>query len=145
VEFSSFPPPSRKLDLRVIFEIPLRQFIWWLALILLISLAGYPGVVCITPMAWLIALRVGNQVAASSRSAMPKSRLIEAGLAGGLLGLLQGILFAVIIPFMGPVQSDEWTKGIGLILIILIAGIWIGAGLSFFTAYLNETRRGGVA
>lgn len=132
------------MDLRIVFEIPLRQFVWWLALVLLISLAGYPSVACVTPGAWLIALRVGNQVSVRSKSVYPKSRLTEAGLAGGLLGLLQGILFAVIIPFMGPVQSDEWTKGFGLILIILVAGIWIGAGLSFFTAYLNENRRGGV-
>lgn len=144
MEYSPFPPPSRKLDLRIVFEIPLRQFVWWLALVLLISLAGYPGVVCVTPVVWLIALRVGHQVSVRSKSVYPKSRLAEAGLAGGLLGLLQGILFAVIIPFMGPVQSDEWTKGFGLILIMLVAGIWVGAGLSFFTAYLNENRRGGV-
>ena len=144
MEYRPFPPPSRKLDIRVIFEIPLRQFVWWLVLVLLISFAGYPGVVCVTPMAWLIALRVGNQVSARSRSVLPKSRLTEAGLAGGLLGLLQGILFTVVIPFMGPIQSNEWTKGIGLILIMLVAGVWIGAGLSFFTAYLNENRRGGI-
>ena len=136
-----FPAPKEKLDLRVIFEVPLRQFVWWLVMVLLVTFAGYPGVVCVTPMAWLIALRVGNLCAAHSRSMLPKHRLTEAGLAGGLLGLLQGALFGVIVPFMGPVADNEWAKATGLIVIMVIAGIWIGAGFSFFTAYLNEQRR----
>jgi len=136
-----FPAPKEKLDLRVIFEVPLQQFGWWLAMVLLLTFAGYPGVVCVTPMAWLIALRVGNLCIARSKSVLPRHRLTEAALAGGFLGLLQGILFGVIVPFMGPIADNEWTKATGLIAIMVIAGIWIGAGLAYFTAYLNEQKR----
>ena len=66
---------------------------------------------------------------------------MEATLAGGLLGLLQGILFIVIIPFLGPIQSDERARTIILALIQLVFGVFAGAGLSLFTAYLNEQRR----
>ena len=134
-------PAARGLDLRVVIETPLRQFAPWLAVVLLVTFAGYPGVVCITPMAWLIALRVGNIVAWRSRSAQSSRRLTEAALAGGLFGLLQGVLFGVISPFMGPIQADEWTRAIVLILIMIAVGIFAGAGLSFFTAYLNEQKR----
>ena len=132
---------STYLDLRVIFETPLRQFVLWLAMVVLVSLAGYPGVVCVTPMAWLIALRVGNICVARSRSEKKSQRLFEAALAGGFLGLLQGILFLVVIPFLGPIQADEWTQTIILTAIMIIVGIVAGAGFSFFTAYLNERRR----
>ena len=135
------PSSLKSLDLRTVIEVPLRQFIPWLAVVLFVTWTGYPGVVCITPMAWLLALRVGNICVARSKSDSSSRRLLEAALAGGLLGLLQGILFTVIIPLMGPIEPSEGAKTIILILILLIVGIFAGAGLSFFTAYLNEQRR----
>jgi len=136
------PPASvKRLDLRTIIEVPLRQFVPWLAMVILVTWAGYPGVICVTPMAWLIALRVGNICVARSTSELPSRRLLEAALAGGFLGFLQGVLFIVIIQFLGPIQADEWTRTIILMLILLVVGMFAGAGLSFFTAYLNERRR----
>jgi len=122
-------------------ETPLRQFVPWLLMVLLVTFAGYPGVICVTPMAWLIALRVGNIVAWRSKSELSSRRLTEAALAGAFFGFLQGLLFAVIVPSMGPINANEWTKTIVLILIMTAVGIFAGAGLSFFTAYLNEQRR----
>lgn len=131
----------KNLDFRVVLETPLRQFVPWLAMVLLVAFAGYPGVACVTPIAWLLALRVGNICVARSRSAESSQRLLEAALAGGFLGFLQGILFLVVVPFMGSIQSNEITKTIILISIMLIVGMIAGAGLSFFTAFLNEQRR----
>lgn len=132
---------SERLDLRVVIETSLRQFVPWLAIVLLVTVVGYPSVVCVTPMAWLLALRVGIIVPQQSRSAQSSRRLTEAALAGGLFGFLQGVLFTVIIPFMGPIQTNEWMKTIVLTLIMIVVGIFAGAGLSFFTAYLNEQKR----
>ena len=95
-------------------------------MVLLVTLTGYPGVVCVTPMAWLLALRVGNLVTWRSKSGLRFQRLTEAALAGGFLGLLQGILFGLIIPFMGPIQQDEWGNSI-----MLVVGILAGAGFHF--------------
>jgi|SRR5215207_3808433 len=132
---------SNRLDLRVIIETPLRQFVLWLAMVLLVTWAGYPGVVCVTPMAWLIALRVGNLCVWRSKSALSSRRLTEAALAGALLGLLQGLLFAGIITLLEPINADERTRTIILTLILSVAGVFAGATLSFVTAYLNERRR----
>jgi hypothetical protein len=132
---------SPKLDLRMIFETPIRQFAPWLASVLVVTWAGYPGVICVTPLAWLMALRVGNVCVARSRSESSSSRLAEAALAGGIFGLLQGVLFAVLVPLMGPIQADEQTRMAMITLIMLVLGVLAGAGLSFFTAFLNEQRR----
>lgn len=134
-------PSPNNLDFRVMIETPLRQFVPWLAIVLLVTFAGQPGVVCVTPMASLIALRVGNICAARSRSQLSSRRLTEAALAGGLFGFLQGVLFGIISPFMGPIKDDEWTRAIVLILIMIVVGTFAGAGLSFITAYLNEQRK----
>src|SRR6185503_4169289 len=132
------PPSSPNgLDLRVILETPVRQFVPWLMMVFLVTWAGYPGVVCVTPMAWLIALRVGNLCVARSRSETRSRRLTEAALAGAVLGLLQGVLFAAIISFLEPINPDERTRSMALTLIMTMVGIFAAAGLSFFTAYLN--------
>jgi len=51
--------PLSRLDIRLILEHPLRQFAPWLVVVLLATWSGYPGIVCITPLAWLMALWVG--------------------------------------------------------------------------------------
>src|SRR5262245_63787603 len=107
---TTLPPSSNGLDLRNVIETPLRQFVPWLLMVFLVTWAGYPGVVCVTPMAWLIALRVGNLVAARSRSDSSSRRLTEAALAGAVLGLLQGILFAAIISFLEPISADDRSR-----------------------------------
>ncbi len=132
---------SKKLDLRTVIKVSLSQFIPWLVMVVIVSLAGFPGVVCVTPMAWLIALRVGNLCVARSASQEPSRRLLEAAFAGRFLGLLQGILFTVMIPFMGPIETNEQTNMLVLTLILLIAGVFAGAGLSLFTAYSTERQR----
>jgi len=132
---------STSLDWRIVIETPLRQFVPWLAIVLLMTFAGYPGVVCVTPMAWLIALRVGNICVWRSRSEQSSRRLTEAALAGGVLGFLQGLLFAVIISRLEPISPDDQTKSIVLTLIMIAVGILAGAALAFVTAYLNEQRR----
>jgi NhaP-type Na+/H+ or K+/H+ antiporter len=132
---------NSSLDLRNAIETPLRQFVPWLAVVLLVTWAGYPGVVCVTPMAWLIALRVGNICAWRSRSEQSSRRLTEASIGGAILGLLQGILFAVIISRLQPISASDQTKSNILTLIMIVVGIFAGAGLSFFIAYLNEQRR----
>jgi MFS family permease len=134
-------PSSNGLDFRVVLETPLRQFIGWLAMVILVTWAGYPGVVCVTPMAWLIALRVGNLVAARSRSESSTRRLTEAALAGAILGLLQGILFAVIISQLEPINPEEGARSTALTIGMIVVGILVGAVLSFITAYFNEQRR----
>lgn len=133
--------PPTGLDVRNILETPLRQFVPWLAAVLVVTFAGYPGVVCVTPMAWLIALQVGNVAVRRSRSASSASRKLEAALAGAFLGLLQGILFAVIITQLEPISADEQARSTVLTIGMTVAGIVLGALLSFITAYFSEQRR----
>jgi hypothetical protein len=132
---------SENIDLRLILIVPLGQFAPWLAAVLLVTWAGYPGVICVTPMAWLIALRVGIVCVARSTSARSSQRLVEAALAGGWFGLLQGLLFGIFVPFMGDIQPTERTSAAVLSLIMLAVGILAGVGFSVFTAFLVERRR----
>ena len=53
------------------------------------SLAGYPGVICMTPLAWLLALPTGVRCVLNSRSDGTRVLLREAALAGVGLGLIE--------------------------------------------------------
>lgn len=135
-------PPTPALDLRVILESALRLFAPWLVAVLLVTWAGYPGVVCVTPLAWLMALSVGARCASRSSSPKPSQRLLEAALAGALFGLLQGVLFFFIAPRLGPINADEQASAIGISFGMLCVGVPAGAGLSAFNAWLVQRRRG---
>ncbi len=135
------PSSSNRLDLRAVFEIPLRQFAPWLVTVLLVTWAGYSGVVCVTPLAWLIALRVGIICVARSRSIESKRRIQEAALAGAWFGLLQGLLLWGIVPRMGPIQESEQASAKLIMLIMVVIGMLAGSALSVFTAYQIERKR----
>ena len=132
---------SSAFDVRVALETPLRLFAPWLAAVLLVTWAGYPGVVRVTPFAWLLALRVGLRCAAHSRSSKPNQRILEAALAGGFFGFLQGVLFFIIAPRMGPISSSEQGSALGIGLFLLCGGVFAAAGLSAFNAWLYLRRR----
>lgn len=123
-----------------ILDSALRLFAVWLVMVLITTWAGYPGVVCVTPMAWLLALSVGTRCASISPSPLPNRRILEAAAAGGLLGLLQGILFIVITSFMSQIAPDERISSIAISLIILLGGMLVAAGLAAFNAWLLEQR-----
>jgi hypothetical protein len=133
--------PRRPLDLRVIVAIPLGQFAPWLAMVLLVSRAGYPGGVCVTPLAWLIALRVGLMCATHSARPLLGRRLLEAALAGGWLGFLQGALFFVIAPRLGAIKASEQTAAVMIGAGMVVMGMLAGASLANFMAYQAERRR----
>lgn len=135
--YNMFLPPSSKLDAKAIFIVPLQLFAGWLGIVMLGTWIGYSNIVCLTPLAWIIAIRVGHQIVVRSKSALPTNKMTEAGLAGALLGLLQGILFAIVLSMMDTGQSSASTPPTGMILLASFASVWIGAGLSFFTAYLK--------
>lgn len=125
---------------RLILESALRLFTPWLVMVIAVTWAGFPGVVCITPLAWLLALAVGVRIEAHSPSLEKRPRLRQAALAGGFLGLLQGLLFILILPRLGPLQADERSMAAGIAIFFLISGILVAAGLSTFTAWLAQRR-----
>jgi hypothetical protein len=130
------------LNVRLILETPLQYFVFWLVAVLLVTWAGYPGVICVTPMAWLMSLVVGRRCATQSTSPTRAKGLLEAALAGALFGLLQGVLFFIVAPRMGPITAREQTSALGISLGMLCVGIPVAAGLSTFTAWLVQQRNG---
>jgi hypothetical protein len=124
-----------------ILDAALRFFTAWLILVLVYAWAGNPGVVCITPLAWLLALAVGLRVAERSSSPAPAQRIREAAQAGALLGLLQGLLFLVMVQRLGEIAPDEMMATILISAGMVCLGILVSAALAACNAWLLEQRK----
>jgi hypothetical protein len=63
-------------------------------------------------------------------------------LAGGIFGLLQGVLFTAIVPFMGEIKANEQQKAVVLAVVMIGVGAIISAVFSVAIAASQERRRG---
>jgi hypothetical protein len=90
----------------------------WVALTALFVAIDYPAVLCVTPLAWVLALYAGR---VCGQGAGGRSGLVEAGVAGGLLGLAQGLLFGLLSVLLEPSEAAE-ARG------ALLRGFGIGLG-----------------
>ncbi len=131
---------SSKWDLRSVLVTPATQFLPWLAAVVLVSWAGYPGVVCVTPLAWLIAARVGLLVMNNSTSQTRHTRYQEAAAAGAVLGLLQGLLLTGVLLILLPMAEAERPRAALLGALLTLVGLPAGAAWSLLTAWLLAHR-----
>lgn len=84
------------LDKNAIMSGLFLPLLFWTGSVIAISWFGYPGIICITPLAWLLALPVGMRVRRESVS--PGSRpVFEAALGGGILGFWQALLVPAVM------------------------------------------------
>jgi hypothetical protein len=118
------------LDLRAIFRTLALPVIFWVAAVLVITIFQFPGVVCVTPVGWLLAVPVGRDVVSHTRSTELHTRKLEAGIAGGLLGFFQGGLFMLVILFGMELFPKERFPMIVLGSAVLLVGILVCAVLS---------------
>ncbi len=132
----------KSLDPAVVIKSFSVPFLIWLIAVLGVGIAArQPGVVCATPMAWLLALWVGLRSANYTRAQKKAGRLIEAACAGALLGLLQGVLFAVMVQVIGGIRTDERQKALLLTLLMITVGTIVTALLSLVICASQESRR----
>ena len=106
------------LDLRAISASLFLPLLLWTGSVVAISLSGYPVVICMTPLAWLLAMPVGLRLRREITPAMDvptaagpafvsaRSLARHAALCGAALGLWQGLLFAASLAFYPALRSD---------------------------------------
>ena len=85
--------PHPALDRDAIIAGLMAPLLLWTGSVMFVTLMGYPGVVCMTPAAWLFAMLVGARIRRDSTT--PGTGPIrEAAIAGAILGFWEGALFA---------------------------------------------------
>lgn len=121
-------------------------FLVWGAMVFIVTYAGQPGVACMTPLAWLLALPAGWNYAIFSRGRAGKQPFIAGAILGAILGLLFGLLFFGVATYWMPVGSDaeEVEKMRNIVVFMIAGGTVIAAVLSGFMAHraVSLQRRG---
>jgi hypothetical protein len=123
------PQAASGMDWSAILNASIRTFIYWGAVITLITWKGAPGVLCITPIAWLLAAWVAKLYLSRTRS-HPSQWVKEAALAGGLFGFLQGVLFVVLGQVLMPLAPGEQANMLLIGVISTVIGLLAGAFLA---------------
>jgi hypothetical protein len=121
-------------------------FIVWGGLVAIVTYAGQPGVACMTPLAWLLALPAGWNYVVFSGERAGKQPFIGGAILGAILGLLFGVLFYFVANYGMPVGDDpeEIAKMNNIVIFMIAGGTVIAAILSGFMAYRASSlqRRG---
>lgn len=109
----------------------------WGAAVLFATYQKQPGLICLTPMAWLLALPAGWNYVAFAHGNPGRQPFVAGAILGALLGLLYGLLFFGIAAFGMPVGSDpsEIAKMQNMVIFMIGGGTVIAALLSGFMAY----------
>src|SRR5512140_2179882 len=103
----------------------------WGIAVFTITRAGQPGIVCMTPMAWLLALWSGRQYVRLSDG---QPGLLGPALVGAVLGLGLGLVFALVSTQAMPVDPSEVGKSQTLTAIMIVGGVVVCTALSTFMA-----------
>lgn len=138
---------NRDFDLWVVLRVIIIPALLWMGVSWLVGSLGYPDIIFATPAAWLLALPVGRSVVIRSRSERLRFRLLEAGIAGTLLGLFQGATFLVIEVLMLKPRLSEGEMvstmgGVVLIMGMLVCGM-LATAIGARTDRLRRVRQAG--
>lgn len=133
--------PILKSYLQLMFESTWLTVVWWIAAALAASLAGYPGVLCMTPLATIMSVFSGLTAYRLSITREIQYPLRNAALAGGLTGFFNGFVSTLIayLSLLLPAVEDVPTPGIFAIFAAI--GTLLGAILGWFCAWMSSVRR----
>jgi hypothetical protein len=130
------------MDYNAMVTASFLPLLYWTGTVIAVTLFGYPGVACMTPLAWLLALPVGFRLARESRRAQPML-LYESLAAGGALGLWQGVLLVAAMTLGQYVTNAgaELAVAWPALLAALIISMPVTAGLAALAAWWGRLRQ----
>ncbi len=120
----------------------LAPLLAWSAAVVTLTLSGQPGVVCATPMAWVMAFWCGGQYVRLSGGRRERWPLLAPALVGALLGMGMSSLFILVSTLAMPVGSDpgEIVKAHNLTIAISLGSIVMCTLFSMITAWFTLQR-----
>jgi hypothetical protein len=109
----------------------------WGIVVLFVVYQQQPGVICLTPMAWLLALPAGWNYVVFARGNPGRQPFLAGAILGAILGLFYGLIFFGVAAYGMPVGTDpeEIAKMQNMVLFMIGGGVLVSALLSGFMAY----------
>lgn len=123
------------------FESTWLTVVWWVIAASAASIAGYPGVLCMTPFTTIMACFSGLMAYRLSMTREISHPLRNACLAGGLTGFANGFISTLIAYLTRLLPAVEDVPTPGIFAIYAAVGALLGAFLGWFTAWMSSVRR----
>ena len=133
---SSSSPGSQAIDVAAFLQALFKPLVSWGLMVGFATWGGQPGVVCFTPMAWLLALWCGILYVQASGG---RPGLLGPALTGAMLGVSMGLLF-VILTSQLPLKPEEVINMEVLTACMVVGGIVICMALSAWAAHATLRR-----
>ena len=131
---------SPPIDIGLLLRAALAPAVFWAGTTILITLSGQPGVFCITPVAWLLAVWSGTFY--GQRVGPQRSAALGGAIAGLILGAIMAALFAFGSARMmvGETRADELSKNQTLTLAIGLGSVVVCVALAALMAHVAQRR-----
>lgn len=130
--------PMRE-HLSIGFNASIVPIVWWSILIGCVTISGYPGVIMITPMAWLILpFQAGSVYAEKAIAKGMRPQLRYAALIGVLIGIMLGILCAIVSWFFMDIPANEVEKTVSFLLGMTKIGCLVCPLFSVLSTYIQK-------
>lgn len=129
-----------ELDLNAIAGALFVPILLWTGSVIAVSLYGYPGVICLTPIFWLLAALVGLRVRRETHSSGNRP-VLEGAIAGGMLGLWQGGLAGGVMAFSPNLPAKIISLAPAPLLaatLIIIISVPITSGLAAWVVWRRK-------
>jgi hypothetical protein len=112
---------------------------WWSILIVCVTIAGYPGVMMITPLAWLILpFQAGSVYAEKAIARKMRPQLRYSALIGVFIGILLGVLCAIVSWFFMDIPANEVEKTVNFLLGMTKVGCLVCPLFSMLSTYVQK-------
>jgi hypothetical protein len=130
--------PMRE-HLAIGFNATIVPIMWWSILISCVTISGYPGVIMITPMAWLILpFQAGSVYAEKAIAQGMRPQLRYAALIGVFIGIMLGILCAIVSWFFMDIPANEFEKTVNFLLGMTQIGCLVSPLFSMLSTYVQK-------
>jgi hypothetical protein len=103
-------------------------FLAWLAQVVVFSLAHQPGIICLTPVVWLLGAAIGRRAARSAGGLPARTLRLNALAAGALFGALTGLLYGADVAVTagnepGTLWFAVWSGGLCILSGAIVCGL----------------------
>ena len=125
-----------QIQASLIFQSMFSVMLWWIVMIAGATITGYPGAVLLTPLAWFaLPLFFGVNYYHRAIIQNKPARTAWAAAGGLIIGLILGIIFAIVAQRMMPAEvnrPDELEKMVNVYKFMLGGGLLVCPLVSMF-------------
>lgn len=110
------------LNIRAMLVATLRLAVIWGSAVAMVVIGGFPGVVCVTPMAWLLVLPAARNYIIRYGTPNTPRPVLEITLVAATAGILYGLIFLFVANRFMDARPDELGG------VVVLSGIMVGVG-----------------